>query len=141
MSKCLQGCNPDLLIAWVIHPVTGKKVIDLDVKKGATTTDFRVESPPRPGNTWPEVKFHKCDVTWEKNKSFEDLMTFEGISTFNSGWGPYFRSGSMDCSFYMQKDDFLKMLKTTSMIFGTISGWWYFRRSGSKLYLKFDILS
>jgi len=141
MSNSSQDFNPDLLIAWIVHPVTGKKVIDLNVKKGATTTKFRIESPPIPPSRWPEVKFVDCDVTWEKNKSFEDLMTFEGISTFNSGWGPYFRSGSMDCSFYMQKDDFLKMLKTTSMIYGTISGWWHFRRSGSKLYLKFDFLA
>ena len=122
--------NKKMQIPWIMHPDTGA-LTKVECKIGTETLPHGHYS----GGRWIR---QDMDVIWKPNEPFLDVMTFVGIDQMTSSYSPQFLSQTFKSRLNMHPSDFDLLLTKVPMMQGTICGWWYFRRSGSRIYLVLE---
>lgn len=112
--------NPDLLVPWIQLPNGLWKMVEVNKNE---KTYGKQES----------------QIHWKKNDLFEDMFQYSEIVGFNNrSYGVVFKSCSTEALYYIQRHNFDKIMKTYSFVMGTLSGYWYFTRSGAAWYLCYQ---
>lgn len=85
------------------------------------------------------MSYQGQEVHWKNNDLFEDMFRYTKIVGFNNrSHGVVFTSCSTGANYFVHNDNFDKIMRTYSLVMGTLSGYWYFIRRGSAWYLCYQ---
>ena len=79
-----------------------------------------------------------CKIHWKPNEAFKACMKLHKLRANNYEPMIIMKDTQTDLEYRIESREFMRMVKTTALILGTVVGLWTFKKSGRYFYLQFE---